>query len=325
MKVFAPATSGQFAAAVCARIGVTRARHEEREFTDGEHKIRPLESVRGEDVYVIQSLYGETGHSVNDKFLRLAVFLGALRDAGAGRLTAVVPYLAYARKDRRTKARDPVTTRYLAAMLEAVGIDCIVTLDVHNLAAYQNAFRCRSEHLEAKQLFVTHFNELLGDEPLTVVSPDVGGVKRAVSFRESLAASLGRDVEDAFINKKRSRDVVSGDTLVGEVDGRAAIILDDLISTGTTLARAAGACRSLGATRVFAAASHGLFVDPAGEKLAAPELEGVVVTDSVAPIGQLSDGLRSKLASLSVAPLVGDAIRRLHEGGSIVELLGQEE
>ncbi len=317
--------SGRFAAAVCARIGIEPARLEEREFSDGEHKIRPLESVRGEDVYVIQSLCGGAGASANDRILRLAFLLGALRDAGAERLTAVLPYLAYARKDRRTKARDPVSIRYLAEMLEAVGIERIVTLDVHNLAAYQNAFRCRSEHLEAKNLFVEHLAGRFGSDDVAVVSPDVGGVKRATAFRESLEAALGREVSDAFINKKRSRDVVSGDTLVGDVEGRAAVILDDLISTGTTIVRAAAACRRAGASRVLACATHGLFVDPAGEKLDVPELDGITVTDSVEPIGRLSRAFSEKLTTLSVAPLFAEAIRCLHADGSLVELLRLEE
>ena len=111
-------------------------------------------NVRGRDVYVIQSLYGDPKQSVNDKLVRLLFFLGALRDASAGHLTAIIPYLAYARKDRKSKVRDPVTTRYVATLFEAVGTDCVVTLDVHNLAAFQNAFRCRTEHLEAVALFV---------------------------------------------------------------------------------------------------------------------------------------------------------------------------
>src|SRR5690606_10337866 len=128
-------------------------------FEDGEHKIRPLTSVRGRDVYVLSSLYGETDRSPDEKLCRLLFFIATLRDNGATRVTAVVPYLAYARKDRRTQSRDPVTTRYVASLFEAVGVDRVVTLDVHNLAAFQNAFRCRTEHLEARMLFVRHLVE----------------------------------------------------------------------------------------------------------------------------------------------------------------------
>ncbi|MDE2004702.1 MAG: ribose-phosphate pyrophosphokinase-like domain-containing protein, partial [Betaproteobacteria bacterium] len=149
LAVFALDASRDFGAAVAHRIGVELEAHEEREFEDGEHKARPLTSVRDRDVYVLQSLHADPRQSVNDKLVRLLLFIGALKDASAARVTAIVPYLAYARKDRKSKTRDPVSTRYVAQLFEAVGVDCIVTLDVHNLAAFQNAFRCRCENLEA--------------------------------------------------------------------------------------------------------------------------------------------------------------------------------
>src|SRR3990172_4842940 len=205
---------------VSAKLDVPLSPHEEREFEDGEHKARPLVNVRGNDVFVIESLYGDSRHSVNDKLARLLFFLGALRDASAGRVTAVVPYLAYARKDRKTKPRDPVTTRYVAALFEAVGIDRILVMDVHNPAAYQNAFRCRSDHLEARPIFVRYFASLaeIGKGELVVLSPDAGGVKRAESFRQHLERVLGTGIRNAFMEKQRSGGVVSGETLVGAVE-----------------------------------------------------------------------------------------------------------
>lgn len=185
--VFALQASRDFGEKVCAVAGVSLSAHEEREFEDGEHKTRPLVNVRNRDVYVIQSLYGDQQQSVNDKLCRLLFFLGALRDASAGRVTAVVPYLCYARKDRKSKPRDPVTTRYVAALFEAVGTGRVVTLDVHNLAAFQNAFRIRTDHLEARGLFVDHFAPLVQSEEIVVVSPDAGGVKRAEDFRQALS------------------------------------------------------------------------------------------------------------------------------------------
>src|SRR6516165_8314689 len=140
LAVFALNSSHDFGEKVCARLGIPQSSHEEREFEDGEHKTRPLVNVRGRDVFVIQSLYGDPKQSVNDKLCRFLFFAGALRDASADRVTAVIPYLCYARKDRRSKPRDPVTTRYVAALFEAVGADAAVTMDVHNLAAYQNAW-----------------------------------------------------------------------------------------------------------------------------------------------------------------------------------------
>lgn len=319
--LFALDASRAYGERVAATLGVALSSHEEREFEDGEHKARPLENVRGKDVYVIQSLYGEPGMSTNDKLIRLLFFIGALKDASAGRVTAVCPYLAYSRKDRKTKSRDPVSSRYVAQLFEAVGTDRMVTLDVHNPAAYQNAFRIPAEHLEAQGLFVAWFTAHLEDEPIVVVSPDAGGVKRAEAFRQALSQALGRPIAAAFMEKHRSEGVVSGETVVGDVGGRTAIILDDLIGTGTTLARAAAACKALGANRVYAAASHGMFVGAAGAVLADPALDKVLVADSIPPFRLPPALLGSRVAVLASAPLFAEAIYRLHSGGSLVELL----
>jgi len=321
LKLFVLNSSRAFGEQVAQRLDIAPAAHEEREFEDGEHKARPLTSVRGKDVFVIQSLYADRQQSGNDKLCRLLFFIGALKDAAAARVTAITPYLAYARKDRKTKPRDPVTTRYVAALFEAVGTDSIVTLDVHNLAAYQNAFRCGTEHLEANKLFVRYFVPLLKDgEAVVVVSPDAGGIKRADRFRQLLGDALGKPVGAAFAEKYRSGGVVSGDMLVGDVKGKIAIIIDDLISTGTTLARTARACRELGATSVFAAATHGLFMGDANVILAERALERIVITDTVAPFRLEASAVKEKVAVLSTAALVADAIDRLHTGGSVTEL-----
>jgi len=321
LKLFVLNSSRAFGEQVAQRLDIAPAAHEEREFEDGEHKARPLTSVRGKDVFVIQSLYADRQQSGNDKLCRLLFFIGALKDAAAARVTAITPYLAYARKDRKTKPRDPVTTRYVAALFEAVGTDSIVTLDVHNLAAYQNAFRCGTEHLEANKLFVRYFVPLLKDgEAVVVVSPDAGGIKRADRFRQLLGDALGKPVGAAFAEKYRSGGVVSGDMLVGDVKGKIAIIIDDLISTGTTLARTARACRELGATSVFAAATHGLFMGDANVILAERALERIVITDTVAPFRLEASAVKEKVAVLSTAALVADAIDRLHTGGSLTEL-----
>lgn len=318
--VFALRGSDALGAAVAAALGVKLAAHEEREFDDGEHKVRSLENVRGRDVYVIHSLHGDAAASANDRLLRLLFFLGALRDAAAGRVTAIVPYLAYARKDQRSKPRDPVTTRYIAQFFEAVGTDCVVTVDVHNLAAFQNAFRCRTEHLEAAGLLVEHCAGLVGDAPVTVVSPDAGGIKRADRFRARLSARLGRPVAAAFVEKYRSDGVLRGDALAGEVDGRVAIVVDDLISGGNTVDRAARACLARGASKVHAVATHGVFAPQAHTVLAASPLAGIVVTDTVAA-GRLADAqLEARVARVSVAGLLAQAIAALHGGGSITAL-----
>jgi ribose-phosphate pyrophosphokinase len=321
LLLFAPAAGRAFGERVAATIGAPLAPLEEREFEDGEHKARPLASVRGADVYVVQSLYGEPGRSVDDKLCRLLFIIACLKDASAARVTAVVPYLCYTRKDRRTQPRDPVTTRYVAALFEAAGVDRVVTLDVHNPAAFENAFRCPTEHLEARGLFARHFAAVLAGKDVVVVSPDVGGAKRSELLRTSLAALLGRPVGNAFVEKHRAGGVVTGEAVVGDVAGKVALIVDDLISTGGTIARAAASCRARGAEAVYAAATHGLFTGDAARVIADPALDQVIVTSSVPPFRLDAAALGGKLAVLDVAPLVGEAIRRLHAGGSLVELL----
>lgn len=324
LRFFALAGSAELGAAVAGCGGIALAPHEERFFEDGEHKARPLVSVRGSDVYVLLSLAGGKDGSVNDKLCRLLFFIAACRDNGAKRVTAIVPYLAYSRKDRQTKARDPVTTRYVAQLFEAVGIDCIVTIDVHNLSAYQNAFRVRTVHLDTRRLFLPTIRDMAADLPICVVSPDGGGVKRAQLLKEMVETELDRSIGFAFVEKRRSQGVVSGDMFAGEVEGAAVFIVDDMISTGTTMKRAAQACRDRGARKVFLLAAHGLF--HSGEAFfEGPDLDGVFVTDTVPGAAQFATAHpASCLRVLTTAHLLADTIDCLHNGGSITGLLGFE-
>ena len=325
MRIFAFHSSHLFGEAIAALLDRSLDALEERNFQDGEHKIRPLVSVRDEDVYVICALYADEEQSVNDKLCKLLFFIGTLKDAGAQRVTAIIPYLCYTRKDRRTKARDPVTLRYVAALFEAVHVDRIVTIDVHNLQAFQNAFRCQTEHLEAQQLFVSYFQRTFhAGEDVVVMSPDIGGVKRAEQFRDRLSNALARHVDFAFMEKLRSKDVVSGETVVGDVNGKVVIILDDLINSGTTMARAAAACSQRGASGVYAVVTHGAFIPETGTALQEKALTRMVITNTI-PVGNLDETLaKAKLEVLDVAPLFAETIRRLNSGGSIVALLGIE-
>ena len=320
LRLFALNATTELGGAIAKWLGVPLCAHEEREFEDGEHKARPLDTVGNADVYVVQSLHGGPEASANDKLCRLLFFIGALKNAGAARVIAVVPYLCYARKDRRTKPNDPVTTRYVAAMFEAIGTDAVVTLEVHNPVAYENAFRCRTVTLTATPLFVEYASKLK-DENLCVVSPDTGGAKRAELFRETLEAIRGRPIGKAFADKHRSAGVVTGDLFVGDVTGATALVIDDLISTGGTLVRAARAARSAGAGRVIALTAHGLFMEGAAEALADPVLDRVVVTDTVPPFRLPAGATRDKLDILPSAPLFAEAIARLHEGRPLTELL----
>jgi ribose-phosphate pyrophosphokinase len=320
LSLFALQSSRELGGAIANALGIALSPHEEREFDDGEHKARPLVSVRGQDVFVIESLYGDARRSVNDKLCRLLFFVGALVDAAARSVTVVAPYLCYARKDQKSQARDPITTRYVARLFEAVGTHRMVTVDVHNLAAYQNAFRCATEHLEANKLLVDYFARNLHGGEAVVVSPDAGAVKRAERFRQSLSRRLETPIASAFMEKQRAGGVLSGTALVGRVSGCTAVIIDDMISTGSTLVRCAEACRAQGALHVYAGATHGLFVHGANNKLlSSGALDRIIVTDTI-PAPRLL-GTDDKVIVLSIASLLAEAIRCIHEGGSIVELL----
>ncbi|WOJ89721.1 ribose-phosphate pyrophosphokinase [Methylocapsa polymorpha] len=321
MLLFALNATRTFAEEIAATLGVELSAHEEREFEDGEHKARPLVSVRGEDVYVIQSLHGGPDQSPNDKFCRLLFFLATMKENGAARVTAVIPYLAYSRKDRQTKPRDPVTTRYVAKLIEAVGADRVITLDVHNVVAFQNAFRCETVHLDTRRLFAARALALVGDRRVVVASPDPGGVKRAQLFRETIESMLGRPVGGAFMEKRRSAGVVTGNLLIGDVADATVLIVDDLISSGGTMTRAARACREGGAKAAYAFAAHGLFTGDAASALRDPDLAKTFVTDTVPPFRLEKSLVGGRVEIVSAAPLFAETILALHEGNSINALL----
>lgn len=309
MKLFAIDASRSLGLSVAKHLGIELSQHEEREFVDGEFKMRALTPVRGEHVCVVHSLYADAKHSPSDKFWRLAVFVGALRDGGAASVTAVIPYLAFARKDQRTKFQDPVTIRYLAQALEAVGCQRVVTLDVHNRAAFENAFRCVTDHLEGTSLFVNYLTNRDGRAPIAVVSPDAGGIKRAGKLAAALRQAGAADVTLGFLEKQRSEGIVSGATDVhGAVQGRTVVILDDLISSGLTINRAVIGCVGAGAKEILAMATHGLFGGDATTNLSVPQLTEIVVTDTVPPIRLDSSEIRHKLRVLEAAPILAAAI-----------------
>lgn len=321
LKIFALKASANLGSAIAGALGQRLASHEERGFEDGEHKARPLDSVIGADVYIVQSLHGGPDQSANDKLCRLLFFIGAIKDAGAARVTAVTPYLCYARKDRRTKPHDPTSTRYVAAMFESVGTDCVVTLEVHNVSAFENAFRCRTIALTGTPLFVEYVKDNLADARLSVISPDAGGMKRAEILREALESALARPVSKGLAEKHRSAGVVSGDLFAGDVAGTTALIVDDLISTGGTLLRTARSARAGGAQRVIALVTHGLFMPGSSEVLADPALDQIVMADSVPPFRLDRPERNSKLVVLPAAPLLAETVRRLHEGRDLTDLM----
>ncbi|MCK3781018.1 ribose-phosphate diphosphokinase [Ensifer sesbaniae] len=325
MRIFALNGTKALGRTIADHVGVALAEHEERDFEGGEHKARPLVSVRGEDVYLIHTLNGAPDESANDKLCKLLFFAATCRENGASRVTVVTPYLAYSRKDRQTKARDPVTTRYVAQLFEAVGVNTVVTLDVHNLSAFQNAFRCCTVHLNTRRLFSETIARLAGSEPVLIFSPDAGGIKRAQLLKESYELLSGNEAQLGIMEKRRSRGVVSGHLFAGDVQDAVVFVVDDMIGTGGTMLRAAEACRERGAKTVYVLAAHGLFDRGVEAVLAHPAIDRTIVTDSASPFHVSEDILRSCVEIIPSAPLFGEAIRRLHSGGSIAALSGDDD
>lgn len=319
MLIFAPEESRHLGAPVAEALGTGLAELEDRAFEDGEGKLRPLTPVRGEKVCVIQSLHGGPDLGGHDKFVRLLMLLGTLRDHGAAEITAITPYLIYARKDRRTKTQDPVSSRYVAQLIEAMGCDRVVAFEVHNLSAFQNAFRIETVHLDCRHVMVAPLADRFADRQVTVASPDPGGIKRAQLFREALEERMGREVGFAFMDKRRSSGVMSAGESAGDVAGRAVLILDDMIASGGTMAKAAAVFRDRGATSVHAVAGHGLFVGAPEATLLSGAVDGVMVTDTIPPF-RLSRGAGTPgLEIFSTAPAFADLIRRLDTGAPLFD------
>jgi ribose-phosphate pyrophosphokinase len=309
MRLFGLAASSAFAARLADHLHIDLAPHEEREFPDGEFKIRALDGVRDEHAIVCQSLAADAHLSSADKLLRLVVFCGSLKDAAARRVTAVVPYLAYWRKDRRTQVRDPVTTSYVARLMEAVGIDAVVTLDAHDTGTFDNAFRCQKENLEGASAFADHFaSAAAAAARVVVLSPDAGGERRARAFAGLLSARMHGTAELAFMEKRRSGGGISGNLFAGDVRDALVIIYDDMISTGGTAARAAIAAAERGAAAVHCAAAHGLLVGDAVASLNAAPLTSLALLDTVPDVAERCMGLRCDWRVLDGAAIVAAAL-----------------
>jgi ribose-phosphate pyrophosphokinase len=311
MLLFAPLQSRAFGERVARHLGTQLAVSEEREHDGGEHKMRPQQPVHHQDVFVLQSLNGDAQASANDKLCRLLFFIAALRDAGAARITACVPYLCYARKDRRSTEQDAVTLRYVAQLFEALGTDRVVALDVHNEAAFDNAFRCSTLRLAADAVLLDHLAQRCNLQHMVVAAPDIGGVKRAQGLQAVLAERLGSQVDFAFMEKRRSGEVLSGERLVGDVAGRDLLIYDDMIASGATIARATRAARAAGVRSVHIVATHAAFTSQVAQLAGPGGPDSVLVTDSISPAEQLLAPLAPRLSVCSVAPLFAAAIRSL--------------
>lgn len=320
--LFSLSESSELGAAISRESGIALAPLEERAFEQGEFKLRPLVSVRERRAWVVQSLCASDAVPTAQRLIRLLFLLCTLRDGGARHIGALIPYLAYARKDRRTQPRDPVYTRYVAQLFEVCGVERLMALDVHNPAALDNAFRIGVDHLSALPMFAQHFAERLGGARVAVASPDVGGIKRAQIFRELLQRRIGKPIGQAFVEKRRVHGEVSGGLVVGDVEGSSVLILDDLCSSGGTLRRAAASLRSAGAAAVYAIVTHAPLDGGTAAVLADPVIDGLVITDSVGAASHpILTSPPPKLTVLPVAPLLGQALSRPLRGAPLAELL----
>jgi ribose-phosphate pyrophosphokinase len=323
LKVFGLNGSKSFAEQVAKYLSIPLSQSIERSFEDTETYSRAEENVRGSDVYVVHSLYGDGDTHAGEKLTALAMFCGSLKDASAGRVTVVCPYLAYARQDRKTESRAPIGTKYVAKMLEAMGVDRLITMDVHNLAAFQNAFRIPTDNLEAKLLFVDFFaNQKNLPENLVFLSPDSGGMSRTRLARTSLEKRLGRvnQISIAYLDKERlSGSAVKGDQIVGNIDGKSVIIIDDMIATGSTIKKARQAIEANNGTVYAVCATHGLFIGDATDNM--DHIERIIVADTVPAFRLVGTPIENKLHMVGTAELFAKAIRRNHDGASVSELL----
>ena len=308
LKIFALNSNKPLAEKIAAEVGVQLGKSSVKRFSDGEIQINIEESIRGDDVYLIQS----TSSPVNDNLMELLIMIDALRRASAHTINVVMPYYGYARQDRKARSREPITAKLVANMLERAGATRVLALDLH-AAQIQGFFDIPVDHLVGAPLLADYFlrNHYDGADTV-VVSPDHGGVTRARKLAEFLKAPI------AIIDKRRPRpNVAEVMNIVGNVTGKQCIIIDDMIDTAGTITLAAQALKDAGATEVLVAATHAIFSGPAVERLTHSAIEKVVVTDS---INLPADKHTDKLDVVSVGPLMGRAIMRIQENRSVTPL-----
>ena len=308
IKILAGNASKELAQKVADYIGVPMAKCEVGTFSDGEISVNISETVRGCDVFVIQS----TNSPVNDNLMELLIMIDALRRASAGRVTAVIPYYGYARQDRKAKARDPITAKLVANLITAAGADRVLTMDLH-AAQIQGYFDIPLDHLQGGTILADYFNSK-NIEDLVVVSPDLGSVTRSRKF----ANDLNGDVPIAIIDKRRPKaNVCEVMNIIGEVEGKNVILLDDMIDTAGTIVNAANALKEFGAKDVYACCTHGVLSGPAIERIENSAISELIVLDTI----QLPEEKKiDKIKIKTVAPLFGDAIKKIFANESVSKL-----
>ena len=297
---------------IATNLGITLGKASVGRFSDGETTVEIQQNVRGREVFVLQSTCAPT----NDNLMELLIMVDALKRASAQRITAVIPYFGYARQDRRPRStRVPITARVVANMLEAVGVNRILTMDLH-ADQIQGFFNIPVDNIYASPVLLSDLQAKKYDD-LVVVSPDVGGVVRA----RALAKQLGCDL--AIIDKRRPKANVSEVMhIIGEIDGRNCVIMDDMIDTAGTLVKAAEVLKERGAMSVYAYCTHAVFSGPAIERIKASALDEVVITNTI-PLNESAQGT-NKVRQLSTAFLFAETIRRITDGDSVTSLFSEQ-
>ncbi len=303
-KIFAGTASREFAEAVCQSLDVSLSKAEVKRFSDGEISVQVSESVRGRDVFIVQS----TGAPSNDNLMELLVMTDALKRSSANSITAVVPYFGYARQDRKAAPRVPITAKLVANLYETAGIDRVVTIDLH-AGQIQGFFDIPVDNLYGSIIFEEYVKSRELPNPI-IASPDIGGVARARYFAEKLG--LDMVIVDKRREKANESEVMN---IIGDVSGKDVILIDDMVDTAGTMVKAASVLKSKGATSVMACATHAVLSGPAYERLKEGELDELVVTDTL-NLRQACD----KVKVLSVAPLFGEVIRRVYHNESVNSL-----
>jgi ribose-phosphate pyrophosphokinase len=310
LQIVAGNASLALADRICDELAISRTDARVGRFPDGEIDVRIEQHVRGNDVYIVQS----TSPPVNENLLELLILVDAVRRASAGRITAVIPYFGYARKDRKDEGRVPITAKLVANLITTAGANRVLTVDLH-AAQIQGFFDIPVDHLYAAPVLARHYLEHPIPD-LTVVAPDVGSAKMARGYAKRLHGEL------AIVNKRRvSADSTEVMELIGTVEGRSVLIVDDMISTAGSITEAAKAVLRAGAKQVFLGATHALLIGPAKERLSACRAQEVCVTDTVAVE---ATGVRN-LRVLSIAPLLAAAIDRVHHERSVSQLFNRKE
>ena len=304
LKLIAGNANPALAEQISKKLGVELSEAKIGRFSDGEIQVKIVDGVRGADCFIIQS----TCAPVNENVMELLVIADALKRASARRITAVIPYYGYARQDRKAEPRVPITSKLVANLITASGINRVLTMDLH-ARQIQGFFDIPVDHLYARPVLLQYFLDLKLHNPI-VVSPDAGGVERARAFAKLLNADL------AIVDKRRPRpNEAAIMNIIGDVKGRNAIILDDMIDTGGTLTKVADAIKNAGAIKVYAAASHGVLSGQAIEKIQKSSLEEVAITDSIPHSSDIP-----KIKVLSIASLLAEAILRISNDESISAL-----